>query len=93
MTNNIELSRQHRADAIASIQRYFEQNLPEPIGDLPAGLLLNFILEEIGPAIYNKAIADAQARMQQQLSDLTGDLYIDEFQYWPKLDARRKTRR
>jgi uncharacterized protein (DUF2164 family) len=90
---NIEISKQHRSDAIASIQRYFEVNLSEPIGDLPAGLLLNFILEEIGSAIYNKAITDAQARMQQQLSDLTGDLYADEFQYWPKLDARRKTRR
>ncbi len=87
----IELSRQHRADAIASLQRYFEANL-EPIGDLPAGLLLNFILEDIGPAIYNKAIADAQSRLQQQLSDLTGDLYVDEFQYWSRL-ANKKARR
>jgi uncharacterized protein (DUF2164 family) len=89
----IELSKQHRADAIASIQRYFKENLSESIGDLPAGLLLNFLLEEIGPAIYNKAMADAQAYLQLQLSDLTGNLYVDEFQYWPRADARRKTRR
>ena len=88
----IELPKQHRADAIASLQRYFTENL-DPIGDLPAGLLLNFILEEIGPAIYNKAIADAQARIQLQLSDLTGDLYADEFQYWPRVDAKPKARR
>jgi len=31
--------------------------MSEPIGDLPAGLLLNFFVEEIGPAIYNHAIA------------------------------------
>jgi uncharacterized protein (DUF2164 family) len=89
----LELSKQARAAAIASIQRYFEENLPEPIGDLPAGLLLNFFLEDVAPVIYNQAISDAQTRLQQRLADLSGELYADEFQYWPKVDARRKSRR
>jgi len=89
----IELSKQQRADAIASIQRYFEENLSEPIGDLPAGLFLNYLLEEIGPAIHNQAVAEAQSHLQLQLSDLTANLYADEFQYWPKADAKRKSRR
>lgn len=89
----IELSKQARADAVASIQRYFEESLSEPIGDLPAGLLLSFFLEEIGPVIYNRAIADAQGRMQQRMSDLTGELYVDEFQYWNKVDSKRRSRR
>jgi uncharacterized protein (DUF2164 family) len=89
----IELSKPMRTAAIASIQRYFAENLPEPIGDLPAGLLLSFILEEIGPAIYNKAIADAQARLLLRVSDLNGELFADEFQYWPRLDSNRKGRR
>jgi uncharacterized protein (DUF2164 family) len=89
----IDIAKQARADAIASIQRYFQENMPEPIGELPAGLLLNFFLEEVGPAIYNRAIADAQARMQQRVVDLNGELYADEFQYWARIDAKRKTRR
>ena len=88
----IELSKQQRADALASMQRYFEENL-EPIGDMPAGLLLNFLLEEVGPAIYNQAIADAQTRLTQRVADLNGELYTDEFQYWPRADAKRKSRR
>ena len=88
----IDLEKPQRADSIASIKRYFEENL-DPIGDLPAGQLLNFILEEIGPAIYNQAVKDAQTRLQLQLSDLTGDLYSDEFQYWPRLEAKRRQRR
>lgn len=92
-TMNIEFSKQMRADAIASIQRYFEENLSEPIGDLPAGLLLNFFVEEIGPAIYNRAIADAQGQMQLRVADLNGELFADPFQYWPKVDAKRKSRR
>jgi uncharacterized protein (DUF2164 family) len=89
---SIELSQQAREDAIASIQQYFERNLPEPIGELPAGLLLNFILEEIGPAIYNQAVRDAQTRMQQRVADLDGELYEDEFQYWPRV-AKQKGKR
>jgi uncharacterized protein (DUF2164 family) len=89
---SIELSKESRADAIASLQQYFERNLPEPIGELPAGLLLNFFLEEIGPAIYNKAIADAQARLAVRVADLSGELYEDEFQFWPRVEAKRARR-
>ena len=88
---SIELSKEARADAIASIQQYFERNM-EPIGELPAGLLLNFFVEEIGPAIYNKAIADAQARLSVRVADLSGELYEDEFQYWPRVEAKRARR-
>ncbi|MFZ0306503.1 MAG: DUF2164 domain-containing protein [Terracidiphilus sp.] len=90
---NIELSREARAQAVASLQRYFEENLPEPIGELPAGLLLNFFVDEIGPVVYNRAIADAQARMEQRVADMGGELFADEFQYWPRADAKRKSRR
>jgi uncharacterized protein (DUF2164 family) len=86
----IELSKEARSDAITSIQRYFQENMPEPIGNMAAGLLLNYFVEEVGPAIYNQAIADAQARIQQRLSDIEGELYAPEFQYWPNIDRKRK---
>ncbi len=90
---NFELTKEARADAIASIKRYFQENMSEPIGDLPAGLLLNFFVEEIGPVIYNRAIADAQKRIEQRAADLSGELYADEFQYWPRVDSKRKGQR
>lgn len=87
-----ELTKQQRTAAITSMQRYFEENL-DPIGDMPASLLLNFVLEEIGPVIYNQAIADAQTRLTQRVTDLNGELFADEFQFWPRADAKRKSRR
>lgn len=86
---SVELSSQIRADAIASIQRYFDENMSDPIGELPSGLLLNFFLEEVGPAIYNRAIADAQGRLQQRVLDLEGELYEEPFQYWQNLKSKR----
>lgn len=86
----MELPKAVEAQAVASIRKYFEENMAEPIGDLAAGLLLNFFLEEIGPVIYNRAIGDAQDRMQLRIGDLSGELCADEFQYWQRLAAKRK---
>jgi uncharacterized protein (DUF2164 family) len=88
-----DLPSQARAAAIASIQRYFEESMAEPIGELQAGLLLNFFVEEVGPVIYNQAVSDVQTRLLQRVSDLNGELFADEFQYWPRADAKRKRRR
>ena len=87
---SIELSKPTRESAIASLKQYIAESLPEPIGDLQAGLLLDYFLEEIGPSIYNHAIADAQTRMQLRVADLNGELFEDELQYWPRLAAKRR---
>jgi uncharacterized protein (DUF2164 family) len=89
----IEISPEARKDAITSIKRYFEENMPEPIGDLPAGLLLTFFVEEVGPIIYNRAVADVQARLVQRVEDLESELFVPEFQYWPEVDRKRKRQR
>ena len=88
----LELDKQQRATALSSLKRYFEENL-DPIGELPAGLLLNFVLEEIGPVIYNQAIGDAQTRLTQRVADLNGELFADEFQYWRNRDRQQKGRK
>lgn len=89
----IELTKEIRADAIASIQRYFEKNMEEPLGNIGAGALLGFFLEEIGPTIYNKAVADVQERLQQRISELDFDVHEDEFQYWKKYEVKSKPRK
>lgn len=89
----IELNKQQRAQATASLERYAEENFAEPLGTLASGLLLDYFLEEIAPLVYNRAIADAQSRIVARAADLSGELYAEEFVYWPRLIARRKSRR
>ncbi len=86
----ITLPPQTRTDAIASLRRYAETNLPEPLNELPASMLLDFFLEEIAPAVYNQAIQDAQTNLAQRLADLPGDLYHKPFQYWPNHTPKRR---
>jgi len=63
---------------IASIKRYSAQHLDEEMGDLKAALFLEFCLKEIGPPIYNQAIADAQAYFTDRVADLEGVCHEDE---------------
>jgi uncharacterized protein (DUF2164 family) len=86
----VELSKERRAEAMKSIQKYYEEERREPLGDLRAGLLLDFFLEEIEPVIYNQAIGDAQARMSARVADLEGELYAEEFQYWVRQAGKKK---
>ena len=89
----IELSKEDRQQAIASIEHYFQQNMEEKIGNVAAGGLLGFFLEEIGPSIYNKGVADAQERMQARVSELDFEVHEEEFSYWRKYDKATKTRK
>jgi len=80
----IELSKEKRTQVVTSIQRYFEKNMEEKIGNITADALLEFLLQELGPIVYNKAVADVQARLQLRVMEIDMEVYEEEFQYWSK---------
>jgi uncharacterized protein (DUF2164 family) len=88
----IEISREARQQAIASIERYFNENMEEKIGNIAAGALLGFFLEEVGPIVYNKAVADVQERLQSRVSEVDLEVHEDEFQFWRKFDRSKKAK-
>ena len=51
---SIELSKEARKEAISSIERYFAENMEEKIGNVAAGGLLGYFLEEIGPLVDSR---------------------------------------
>jgi uncharacterized protein (DUF2164 family) len=85
----IEISKEQRQRAITSIERYFRQNMDEPIGNVAAGALLGYFLEEVGPLVYNQAVADVQDRLQARVLEVDLEVHEDEFAYWPKYDKKR----
>jgi len=99
----IEFSKEKQDYLIASIKRYFEDVMemelpgnseaaamkPQRIGDLKARFLLDFFLEEIGPAIYNQAVSDAQTRMSEMIDELDGTCHEAEGNYWVKHAKKR----
>ena len=89
---NIEIPDDARKRAITSIERYFDENMEERIGNVAAGALLGYFLEEIGPLVYNQAVADVQERLQMRVMEVDIELHVDEFDYWRKYDQARKRR-
>ena len=92
----ITLEKDVRQRLIASIQRYVSENLETDVGELQSSLFLQFCMEEIGPAIYNQAISDAQRYMQERALDLENSCYAPDSTYWIRHDkttARRRTGR
>ena len=85
---SITLNKESRATAVTSIERYFKDELDEKIGNIRAAALLNFFLEEIGPSIYNQAVADVQERLIGRVTEVDIECHEDEFGYWLKRKSR-----
>jgi uncharacterized protein (DUF2164 family) len=88
----ISLSDDATKQAVASIRRFFTEDLDQDIGDLKAALVLDFILKEIAPSVYNGAIADAQSYLRDRIADLEGACSAPEFAYWDRSAIKRKPR-
>ena len=80
----LQLPAEKKQRLVESIKRFFLEEWEEEIGDLKASLVLDFCVKEIGPTLYNRAIADAQAYLQDRVGDLDGACYEPEFGYWKK---------
>lgn len=80
----IKLKPKTEEELTKSIKRFFDEELSDDIGDLKARLVLDFFVREIGPSVYNQAIADAQQTLEAAVSDLSGVRYEPEFDYWKK---------
>jgi uncharacterized protein (DUF2164 family) len=87
--NPVTLSADARQRAIASLQHYFENNFDEPLGDLKASLLLDHLLAEIAPAVYNQGLADAQHYLEERVSDVVPALNKPEFPTAPGVQRKK----
>lgn len=90
----IELPQELRAEALVSLERYFNESFDERIGRICAGGRLNFFMEEVGPVIDNKAVAEAQERLAARVQEPDREVHEAEIPYWrnqgqPGTKARR----
>ncbi len=81
---DIKLSPDTEKQLRGAIQRFVAEEYGESVGELGAGTFLTFCLKEVGPAIYNQAIADAQACLQERVTDLENICFVEQTGYWDK---------
>lgn len=69
---SVELDKEIKLDLLDKIKVFFSNELEQEISDFKASILLEFVLNSIGPQIYNQAISDAYALMSERIEDLYG---------------------
>lgn len=75
---SIKLPKEQKAEIINNIQAYFEEERSESIGELGADQLIDFMIQELGPHIYNKAIEDSRKLITEKMNQIDDELYTLE---------------
>jgi uncharacterized protein (DUF2164 family) len=88
MAKHIELTLpdEGRKQALNSLRDFATQHLDEELTELQAMLLLDHVLADVGPAIYNQALQHARAFVEERAADLDAALHRAEF----PVSSRRK---
>jgi uncharacterized protein (DUF2164 family) len=68
--NPIELTKERRDYLIGEIKNYYSTEREEIIGDLAAGLILDFFMDKLAPEIYNQGVYDAHKYIAEAAEDL-----------------------
>ena len=77
--SSLTLADDARKKAIASLRAYSAENFDDELSELKAMLLLDHILEDIAPAIYNQATLDARRFVEERAADIEASLHKSEF--------------
>ncbi|MEM1117580.1 MAG: DUF2164 domain-containing protein, partial [Bacteroidota bacterium] len=81
-----------RTEAVASLKAYLRDEMDTEVGDLAAGGLLDCVLEEIGPSVYNQAVRDVQERLHAQVAEIDIEFHEEEFPYRTRRGGVRRGR-
>jgi uncharacterized protein (DUF2164 family) len=74
----IRLADERRAALVAALREHFRRELDEELSEFRAVGILDFFLKRLGPTVYNQAIQDARAFVQEKLDDLDAEFYERE---------------
>lgn len=68
--DKLTLTEEQKKLLTAEIKAFFLTEREEVIGDLAAGLILDFIAERIGTEFYNQGVSDSYKYMLESTEDL-----------------------
>ena len=77
MPNTLKIDPQRRETLIAQLQTLYRDELDEQISAFRAEQIFDLMIKTLGPGIYNQAVQDVRAHLQDKLDDLDGEVYFD----------------
>lgn len=70
-----KLSREGKQRIVNNVKQYFLTEREEEIGDLAAEFLVDYMLEQLGPVIYNQAIEDAGTVINERMVSMEEEVH------------------
>jgi uncharacterized protein (DUF2164 family) len=66
----ISFNKEQKTFIVSKIQRYFDSEMSQEIGEFEAEFLLDFFSEQMGSYYYNEGLRDAQAILSAQIDNI-----------------------
>ncbi len=66
----VKIKKEERQRLINDVKQFFASERGEEISDFQASLFADFIVNRIGPYIYNQALEDAYVLMHKKIEDI-----------------------
>lgn len=73
----LSLSDDRREVLAGHLQRLFASEFDEDLSGFRAEAIIDLMLKQLGPAVYNQAVEDVRAHLQGKLDDLSGEVWVD----------------
>lgn len=73
-----KLSREQTEYLVHQVQRYFDEERSEQLGNLETEDLIAFFAKELGPFFYNQGVQDSRKLLTERMSSLEDELYVLE---------------
>ncbi|THF72656.1 DUF2164 domain-containing protein [Cohnella fermenti] len=74
----VKIPKEQKDALVRGVQAYFSDELDQEIGNLGAEQLLDYMIRELSPYLYNKALEDARHMLAQKMASLEEELYALE---------------
>lgn len=72
----LQLDKEEEEVLLDDLRAYMSDELDMDIGNLPAKFLLDFMVDLIGPKIYDQAISDAEPWLYDRFTGILEDLSV-----------------
>lgn len=72
---SVPLDDDRRTQLIHAMRGFFLDEYDEELSPFRAEQILDFVLGQVGPPIYNQAVQDARGFMQRKLDELDGEVF------------------
>ncbi|MDY3305391.1 DUF2164 domain-containing protein [Psychrobacter sanguinis] len=72
----LQLDKEQEEVLLDELRAYMSDELDIDIGNLPAKFLLDFMVELIGPKIYDQAISDTEPWLYDRFTGILEDLSV-----------------